>query len=102
MKQQFLMITGKRWFQSSYGNTYFSARAYLDGRFIDHIDYEYGYGDQYADSMLRKLTDDKIIPPRKQYDNGLPSEAWWQWSERTGIKVRFDVSDVSRKKDLGS
>lgn len=103
-----LIITGRRWFERTNGNTYFSSRAYLDGELIHTIDFEYGYGDHYKDATLRDLEEKQLIPKRQWKLRQIagcdpmpePSEAWWQWSERTGITITSEVTDVSRKKDL--
>jgi hypothetical protein len=96
-----LHISGRRWFQRSYGNTYFSASALIDGEPTDtRIDYEYGYGDQYKQSMLQALEKNGEIPPRLYHDNGRPAEGDWQYTERTGIKITAEVADVARERDL--
>lgn len=94
-----LHITGRRWFQRTYGNTYFSASALLDGESVGRIDFDYGYGDHYKDAMLDHLADAGVIPARKRHANGSPE--WTpDYTERTGIKVTSDVHDVARKSDL--
>ena len=94
-----IIIHGKRWFNRTHGNTYFSAVAYVNGALVEAIDYEYGYGNQYADSMLGKLEKNGHIKPRVKYDNGM-HEGMYQYCEREGIEYHYSVSDVARKKDL--
>lgn len=89
-----IQIVGKRWFQKTYGNTYFSAKAYIDNEPVASIDFEYGYGDHYKHRMLEELQKQNLIP--KFEDLEVP----WQYTERTGIKILSVVSDVEREKDL--
>lgn len=98
---QNIHISGRRWFQRTYGNTYFSARAWIDGEPAALIDFAYGYGDHYKDEMLTALECNDKIPPRLEDQHGR-KEAWWEYSDRTGIKIITDVSDVTRQKDLHS
>lgn len=87
-------VIGRRWFDRTYGNTYFSAQILIDGVPVEGIDYEYGYGDQYAWEAIGKAEKAGLIPPREE---GEPN---WMWAERTGIALHCAVSDVSRKRDL--
>ena len=95
------MITGKRWFNSTQGNTYFSAVAYLDGIAVSSIDYAYGYGNQYEYEMFAKLAHDGLLTePLETRDAGRPAEAPWRYCQRLGINYAATVTDVRRKKDL--
>ena len=60
-------ITGKRWFQASYGNTYHAVEVVVynenNNRIIDTIIPEqYGYGDQYIYTALVYLKEHGVIP----------------------------------------
>lgn len=97
---QSIVITGRRWFNRRVGNTYFSAQAFIDGKSVEGISYEYGYGQQYEDSMFQKLGRDGLLPePIPRYDNGIYEPAW-RYCERLGITYSKSVTDVQRKKDL--
>lgn len=103
-----LTIFGRRWFQRTNGNSYFSARAYLDGELIGNINFAYGYGDHYRYEMLYALELNQKIPARVWETRQIsgcdpiqqPAESWLQWSERTGISIVSEVADVGRKRDL--
>jgi hypothetical protein len=92
-------ISGRRWFEKTNGNTYHSARAWIDGEPAGTIDFDYGYGDQYYWNMLLKLEREDKIPPREVDQHDRP-EAWWEYEKRLGIKIAYDCADVARKKDL--
>ena len=94
-----LTITGRRWFQRSYGNTYCSATVHLDGELIATVPETYGYGDYYRQAAMEAVDATGWLPPRKQYANG-SYEGTRQWAERNNISVVSNVSDVARERDL--
>lgn len=51
-------IEGREWFDRTYGNTYFSARIWVDGKQVATLPFQYGYGDHYlseAASVLKEM-----------------------------------------------
>lgn len=91
-KEKHLVIIGKRWFQKSYGNTYHSVKVLINGAEIVNVPFEYGYGDSYLDTAVRKLTDLGILPNDNRFGT-----AYLRDTFRT---FTYTVTDVSRKKDL--
>jgi hypothetical protein len=89
-----IYIRGRRWFQKSYGNTYFSAVAYVDGKEVASIAFEYGYESQYESSMFDRLTKLGFTPDRES------NEPAWRYAQRKGLKYNADAKDVPRKRDL--
>lgn len=94
-----LTITGRRWFQRTYGNTYHTAQIRIDGKPIHSTPKEYGYDDQYIETAMRWLDESGLIEPRLKHNNGF-HEALYQWAERTGNTFDTIPSDVSRERDL--
>jgi hypothetical protein len=94
-----ITIIGRRWFDKVNGNTYFSAIALINGIQVAEIPYEYGYGNQYEDSMFNKLVGLGYCADREKYSNG-SNERFWVYCDRKGITKYVTHSDVSRKKDL--
>lgn len=94
-----LTIIGRRWFDRINGNTYFSAVALVNGVQVAEIPFEYGYGNQYEDSMFNLLYKMGYCADRETYSNG-GSEALWVYCNRKGITKYVTHSDVNRKKDL--
>lgn len=92
-------IQGRRWFQKTYGNTYFSSQAIVDGEPVGGIDFQYGYGDHYLYETLKALAERGIVPPLRRHANGA-TEALREWAERNRIVLSHDALDVKRKKDL--
>lgn len=57
-----IFIEGRRWFDKTYGNSYYSARIHLDGDVIKALPFQYGYENAYQYEAMRQLADDGIIP----------------------------------------
>ncbi len=85
-----LVILGRRWHQKTYGNTYFSARAYIDGEQVVNITCEYGYGNHWLHETMDGLRKRGLILSSETPDT----------LRRCGVNVITDVVDVARKKDL--
>ena len=100
MKTNNVMITGRRFFDRDGGNTYFSANGYVNGEHVARIDYEYGYGDQYIDSMTSKLEELGFMPDREHYAHGGAEPAWRYFRDDRKIPFTYEVTDVSAKKEL--
>ena len=93
-----ILITGRRWFEKTNGNTYFSAKAYIDGIDVSKIEFEYGYGDQYLYEMFYQLEKEGLIPKFRNSEGYSPSPRIW--CQENGIELLYDVADVDRKRDL--
>ena len=52
-----LFIEGREWFDKVNGNSYFSARIWVDGGQVAILTFQYGYGDQYLYEAQRKLVE---------------------------------------------
>ena len=90
-----IIITGKRWFQRSCGNTYHSVTVEIRHAKKDTIylksGIHYGYNDQYRQTACDMLIKAGYI------------KNWHEFCELTRNnrdKFVFNVSDVSREKDL--
>lgn len=94
-KPRSIVIFGRRWFDRRNGNTYHSATALVDGEVKAHIDFAYGYGDQYYYNAFAALEKDQVVPARPE--NIVPP---WQWCEDLGIKLYYEAADVARRRDL--
>lgn len=81
-----ISISGKRWFQKTYGNTYHSFTILFDDGEIYHSGVHYGYGEQYLYNALKYLQ-----------GFGYPYK---YGSELSDAEILYYVEDVKRKKDL--
>lgn len=95
-----ITILGRRWFDRINGNTYFSSVGLINGNEVAEIPFEYGYGNQYVDSMFNLLFKLGYCPDRETYNNNRGTEAFWKYCDRKGITKYVTHSDVNRKKDL--
>lgn len=95
-----LVISGRRWFDKRYGNTYFSAVGIIDGETAVTIDYEYGYGNHFEDRITEELERKGLLPFVKRHDNGGMNGPISLQCRENGIAYQCLASDVARKKDL--
>lgn len=57
-----LFIEGREWFDKVNGNSYFSARVWVDGEIVGVLPFQYGYGDHYKSVAQRWLVDNGYLP----------------------------------------
>lgn len=91
-----IQITGRKWFQRSYGNTYYSAVAHINGVKVAEIDFAYGYGDQYLQDMITLLESKGLIPAKP----GHKANTWHLRDLCVPGGFTYHAVDVPRKKDL--
>jgi len=86
-----IRIVGKRWFDRANGNTYNSARCYVDGELVCCSQFQYGYGDYYLqagwDALRKKLGLDV-----KDYESG-GCEPAWAWCRDNDIRFDYEHTD---------
>lgn len=99
-----IYVSAKRWFQSSYGNTYHSVvlSAVVDGKWMDLAEntFEYGYGDHFvttAAHLLKECLTDKEIKVTGDKDGFYTIT---RLCNHFNITLYSKVVDVKRKKDL--
>lgn len=93
-----ITILGRRWFQRTYGNTYFTAKIYIDGELVHEIPKSYGYGDYYVQAAGEWLHDNGYTNQKAQVNGGY--EPLWSYCSQNGIAFTYQATDVARKKDL--
>ncbi len=94
-----ITIIGRRWFEKTNGNTYFSAIGLINGEVVVSIDFSYGYGSQYESEIIRKMKDAKLLPGIEEYASG-GSQSGWSYCDKNSIAYYSTVSDVAKRKDL--
>lgn len=97
-------VEGRRWFDSTYGNTYHSVVVSVEPSFdpgqwveVARQPFTYGYGEQYLQTALELLQEGKLLP-KLEYENGY-GLTLQRTLEHLGIELEHSVSDV-RKRDL--
>ena len=89
-KNDAITVIGKRWFDKINGNTYHSAKVYVNGDQMGYKPFVYGYDDSYKQTGLEIL---------KEVYN-IPGEVTMLWNlKKHGINLVTSVSDVL-KRDL--
>jgi hypothetical protein len=90
-------ITGNRWFQKSYGNTYHVAYidALINGKWVELgcTKMQYGYGDHFLVSAGAWLIENGYVECENEYFLS-------NYNVREDFAVDCTVSDVDRKRDL--
>jgi len=94
-----ITIIGRRWFDS-FGNTYHSVIAYIDGEEVVDVRYKYGYSNQYLYTAQWEMDKLDLLPGLKHFKRSGGTESLWGYCDRNKIKLIDSVTDVSRKKDL--
>lgn len=93
-------VEARRWFQKTYGNTYHSVRVWrADADGMLHVPFEYGYGEQWAETAAQAIEDAGWLPARECNPNGSRAPLRY-WLECENVLLSTDVADVPRQKDL--
>jgi hypothetical protein len=104
--EKLITVSGKRWFDKTYGNTYHSVDVTVEDfktKIVEsfYAPLTYGYDDQYretASKLLEKHTD--ILKGIEDAKYGLNYWKVLESLQAKGIVVKFFVQDVTRKRDL--
>jgi len=85
-------ISGRRWFQKSYGNTYHSVTINSDDDKSEYLPMEYGYGDYYLQRAEAWI--------KANYDYPNPDKLQGTRFLREVCGITWSVADVRRERDL--
>lgn len=88
-----LFVEGREWFDKSGGNSYFSARIWVDGGQVAILTFQYGYGDQYLYEAGRKLVELGYLPQESE-NRGL-----WSIAQELGFDF-YSAKSESKKADM--
>lgn len=86
-----LHIEGRRWFQRSAGNTYHSARIFVNGGMVANTGRHYGYGESFLQTALDWLKANNYVPKNSKYGTAYLRET---------LGGTYSVIDVAREGDL--
>lgn len=92
-----ITLIGRKWFDKVNGNTYHSARAFIDGELVAVAPFQYGYGDQWLWSIADELEKNGFMPERKHYNNGGAESYWQYFRDGRRIPIVLDCSNVTKK-----
>jgi hypothetical protein len=91
-----LEIHAKEWFDRVNGNSYFSAKVYLDDKPVATLPFQYGYGDHYQDR-----TKHAIEPILKnmgiEFDD---YDVLWRICSENDIKLVYSKQEKCLKREV--
>lgn len=88
--QRSLFIEAREWTDKTYGNSYFSARIWVDGGQVAILPFQYGYGDQFLYEAQKKLLELGYLPQEGK------NNALWTIAQNNGFD--FYSSKTNTKK----
>jgi len=88
-----LFIEGREWFDKVNGNSYFSARIWVDGGQVAILPFQYGYGDQYLYEAQNKLIELGYLPQESK------NQSLYTVARETGIDL-YAVKSNTKKADM--
>jgi hypothetical protein len=86
-----MFIECREWFDKVNGNSYFSARIWVNGGQVAILPFQYGYGDQFIYEAQKKLTELGYLP-EEQIHRGL-------WSFGKGLGFDYYTSKANTNKN---
>jgi hypothetical protein len=63
-----VFIEAKEWVDKTYGNSYFSARIYVDGEEVGRLPFQYGYETMYEQKALEELNRLGLVSARRLWE----------------------------------
>jgi hypothetical protein len=88
--QRSLFIEAREWTDKTYGNSYFSARIWVDGGQVAILPFQYGYGDQFLYEAQKKLLELGYLPQEGK------NQGLWAIAQQNGFD--FYSSKTNTKK----
>ena len=85
-----LFIEGREWFDKVNGNSYFSARIWVDGGQVAILTFQYGYGDQYLYEAQKKLLELGYLPQEGK------SAGLWTIAQEQGFDFYSSKTDTKK------
>ena len=64
-----MFVEGREWFDKVNGNSYFSARIWINGGQVAILPFQYGYGDQFIYEAHRKLIELGYLPKERENES---------------------------------
>ena len=85
-----VFIEGREWLDKVNGNSYFSARIWVDGDIVAALPFQYGYGDMYSFESIRKLVELGYV----SFDDG--DRPFWAVAEENGFDIYRSITPVKK------
>jgi hypothetical protein len=91
--QRSLFIEGREWFDKVNGNSYFTARIWVDGGQVAILPFQYGYGDQFIYEAQKKLLELGYLPQEGK------SRGLWTIAEADGFDY-YSAKTSTKKAEM--
>ena len=88
-----LFIEAREWFDKVNGNSYFSARVWVDGEIVTVLPFQYGYGNQNEHEAQKKLIEIGYLPQEGE-NRGL-----WSIAKEMGFDY-YHAKSFTTKKEM--
>jgi hypothetical protein len=88
-----LFIEAREWFDKVNGNSYFSARVWIDGQVAGVLPFQYGYGNQYEYEAQKWLLSEGYLPQEGK-NRGL-----WSIAEEAGFDY-YTAKSFTNKSEM--
>jgi hypothetical protein len=88
-----MFVECREWFDRTGGNSYFSARIWINGKWAFTLHFQYGYGDHFKSVAVSALVENGFIP--KEYEN----RALWVIAEELGFDL-YTSKAITTKKEM--
>ena len=85
-----LFIEAREWTDKTYGNSYFSARIWVDGGQVAILTFQYGYGDQYLYEAQKKLLELGYLPQEGK------NQGLWSIAQQNGFDFYSSKSNTKK------
>lgn len=85
-----LFVEGREWFDKVNGNSYFSARLWVDGGQVAILTFQYGYGDQYLYEAQKKLLELGYLPQENK------NQGLWSIAQEMGFDFYSSKSECKK------
>ena len=86
-----LFVEGREWFDKVNGNSYFSARLWVDGGQVAILPFQYGYGDQFLYEAQKKLLELGYLPQEEK------NASLWSIAENLGFDFYSSKSETNKR-----
>ena len=90
-----VFVDGREWFDRVNGNSYFSARVFVDGVEVARVPFQYGYGSAFEYAAAWALQDLDVLP-------GMPGDgALWRLCEEAEVALYRSMQRVTKRECVG-
>ena len=90
-----IRVEGREWFDRRYGNSYFSARAYVNGKLVVIAPFQYGYGGQYLQEVTGILRAGGYLGDSDRFERSPPEIS--RYCRENGIDLSTSIVTMLKR-----